>query len=242
MNLWKSKGLICLLILTGVLLLSCSGPAPGKDLDGAALLKESIETMAQLNSYGVNASVETYGEDSDRRLALLQATITYHRSPFAYSNLQELSAVSEDATQPDTQFTFYLFAKENNVYLFNSLTGLWNRDDSEAVNQNVASLANIFGSFDSEEFQDVKITKEQDDKATLEGKTSGSAFLYNLMQSFDSGLTGTFTAVINTQTKHMESFTYICPTDTGREEIDLMIKDFNQAAEVVIPSSALEAE
>lgn len=240
MNQRKIKGLLCLLILTTLLMVSCT--TPQSEIDGAALLKDSLNTMSQLNSYTTNASVETYGKDSDRRLALLQATITYHRSPFAYSNLQELSAVSSDPTQPDTQFVFYLYGKDQKVYLFNSVTGLWSQEDSEAVNQNVSSLADIFGSFETDEFTDVVVTQEKNGKATLEGKTSGSKFLYNLMQSFDQTLTGTFTTVIDVESKNMESFKYICPTDTGREEIYLLMKDFNQSPEVVIPSGALQAE
>lgn len=242
--IFSFKKITVFLMLTIIVfsLAACGNQSSVGDINPNELVNESIQVMKDLKSYVANVSVEATSKETESLLSQIKATVTYHEEPFAYSNLQEISApVAENSTMMD-QFTFYLLAKDEAVYMYNPLTGLWSEDNNPEINRTVVELANIFDSFSVENFDELTIASQDKTKITIEGNANSSSFLYNLMQSIDPTIIGSFTMVIDSETKYLESMTYLPQLDTDsddvKQEIKITVRAFNEAPEVVIPEEA----
>ncbi|KAB3532439.1 hypothetical protein F8154_11885 [Alkaliphilus pronyensis] len=207
------------------------------------ILKASIEKMQAANSYVCNTTVNLIDADGETDRGKLTATITYHREPFSYSNLQEMQASSNDISGMEN-LDLSLYVKDEVAYMYNSITGFWINDDDKEFVDGIKELANILDSFSPDYFVDLEDAKMEEDKIVIEGNTNGSGFLFNLMQAIEKDATGTFQMIIDEDTNYIESFFYNVTIDsegeTSNYEIELRFEEVNNGPEVVIPESALK--
>ncbi|SCY73727.1 hypothetical protein [Alkaliphilus peptidifermentans] len=205
------------------------------------LLSASIEVMKNVDSYVADTRVGLVDQEGVLTDQLM-ATITYHNSPFSYSNLQEMQASSNDAGIVD-DLQLYLLVKDDVAYIYNSITGIWLDDEDDKLIGSIKELSNIFGSFESNYFIDLENVETKDNRVTIRGNTNSSAFLHNLMQAIDAEATGAFETVIDENTNFMESFHYTVDIESEgkmtKHQIDISLKSINNAPEIEIPESAL---
>jgi|GEM_PF-2846318 len=242
-NFSTTKSLVLILF---VLVLTLSGCQAIKKDSGnpEAVLKEAINNMKTLESYEAKVAVQIAPEEPAADGGHMKADIIYHKNPFSYFNGQELAMTSGDSNQTLDKIELKNYVKDGVAYMYQSITGIWAKDDSKELIKQVQDLANIFDSFEADQFTELRIKDENKDSIVIAGMTKNSEFLYNLMQNFDESVNGSFEMVVGKDKKYIESLIYTpnIETETGHvnHEINLEIKSLNKAPEVVVPTEAME--
>ncbi len=242
MSYFSLKKTPVLILLVLVLILSGCQAIQKNSSDPEALLKDTLDNMKALESYESSVTVKIAPEEPEADGGSMRADIVYHKEPFQYSNLQELAMTSGDSDESLDKIELKNYVLDGVAYMYQSITALWvNESDKELIGQ-VEELANIFDSFNPEDFSELRIKEDTKDKVVIAGMTKNSDFLYNLMQNFDESVSGAFEMVITKDKSYMEKLTYTpnIETEDGHvnHEIIIEAKSFNEAPEIVIPEEA----
>ena len=242
-NSSTTKSLVLILFILVLVLSGCQAIKKNNG-NPDAVLKEAISNMKALESYEANIVVKIAPEEPAADGGHMMADIVYHKNPFSYSNEQELAMTSGDSDKALDKIELKNFVKDGIAYMYQSITDVWAKDDSKELISQVQELANIFDSFEADQFTELRIKEETKDNIVIAGMTKNSAFLYNLMQNFDEGVNGAFEMVVGKDKKYIESLIYTpnIETESGHvnHEITIEVKSFNKAPEILVPAEAIE--
>jgi len=237
---FKKKTLFMLITILSIssILVGCIE----KNVKAEELVPQSIEVMKTLDSYLSDVQVIFTSELDEGGEVNMNATITYNKEPFAYSNVQEITSTSKSPDNPLDKLILSLIVKDGVIYTNNSLTGLWLDETNSKLLKEVEDNADLFQNFNIDQFTDLEVISINKNKVTIKATANNSAFLKSLLSSFDTEISGYVEMVIDIDTKYMESFTYYPEIDgkSGEQNrITIKTKDFNTANEVVVPKEAL---
>lgn len=227
--------IISLALVSSLLLVGCIE----KNVNVNELIPESIETMKALDSYSSNVQVDFASESGKVNM---NAIITYHKEPFAYSNVQEITSNNQGSDSPIDKLMLSIIAKDGVVYTNNSVTGLWLDETDPKLVKEVEDNGDLFQKFSSDQFTNIEVTSISKNKATITARSTNSNFLKNLLSSFDVKIIGNVEMIIDIKTNQIESFIYYPEINNGSDKSDkitITTKDFNNATEVVVPQEAL---
>lgn len=241
-SIFKRKSILTLIVITLSSLILGGCIEKNIKVDANELLPESIEITQGLDSYVSNVQVIFTSETSEGGQINMDAVITYHQNPFAYSNIQEITSTSKSPDNPLDKLTLSLLVKDGVAYTNNSVTGLWIDESDPKLIKEVTDNGDLFQSFAIDQFADLEVLSVEKNKATIKASTNNSDFLKGLLNSFDTSITGDVEMIIDIETKYIESFIYYPEMDGKSKEdnkITIKAKDFNTAPEVVIPEEAL---
>jgi len=239
-NFFKSK-----IIFTIITVLSVSLILVGcieRNVNASELLPQSIETMKALDSYISDVKVSFTSESDEGGQVNMNAIITYNKEPFAYSYTQEITSSSKSADNPFDKLVFSLVAKDGVLYKNDPITGLWTDDKDPTLIKAVEDTGDFFQNFNPDQFTDLEVVSVSKNKATIKAQATNSAFIKNLINSFDTSITGDVEMIIDIETKYIESLIYypeVNGTSGQNNKITILTKDFNSAPEVVVPEEAL---
>lgn len=233
----KNLFTVITILIVSLLLGGCVEKKSNVNVD--ELLPQSIETMKNLNSYKSTVQIEF---SSKGEKVNMNAIITMHKEPFAYSNIQEITSIGKSKENTLDKIVLSLFVKDGVVYTNNSIVGFWMDEEDPELLKQVEENSDMLHSFSPDQFGDLTVVSTDKGKIKLKGETKNSGFLKQLMDSFDAKITGEVEMIIDNETKYLESFIYYPTIDgkTGKEnKITLTFRDFNTATNVEIPKEAL---
>lgn len=230
-----------MLIITIILSLNLVGCVE-KSINPAEILPKSIDVMKNLDSYSSSVTVNFVSESKEDSQVNINALVTYHKEPFAYSNIQEITTTTESSDNPFDKFMLSLISKDGVVYTSNSITGLWLDETNPSIVKEVELNGEIFQNFNANQFTDLELISINKNKATIKGRSNKSDFIKSLLSDFSLDIVGDVEMIINTKTNHLESFVYY-PEINGKldknNKITIITKDFNNASEIIVPEEAL---
>jgi len=206
------------------------------------LLPESIETMKTLDSFVSDVKVSFKSESGEGGQVNMNALITYHKEPFAYSYTQEITSSNQSSDNPFDKLVFSLIAKDGVIYKNDPITGLWTDEQDPNMIKIVEDTGDFFQNFTTDQFTNLEVVSVSKNKATIKAQANNSVFLKSLINSFDTSITGDVEMIIDIERNYIESFIYypeVNGTSGENNKITIITKDFNNAPEVVVPQEAL---
>lgn len=237
--LGKKSFLSIILVLGLSLILAGCGQ---ENVNADELLPESIEAMKGLESYTSNVHVKFVSESDESGYVNMEAGITYHKEPFAYSNIQAITSSNQNPDNPFEKLILSLIVKDGTIYTNNSITGLWVDETDANLVKEIENNGDFFTQFTSDQFTDLEVVSVNKRKANIKARANSSAFITGLLNSFDTNTLGDVELTIDTETKYMESLIFY-PEFNGKQnkenKITITTKDFNTAPEVVVPKEAI---
>jgi len=183
-KLFKKKiiGTILTILSFSLILVGCIE----RNVNAHELLPQSIATMKALDSYSSDVLVTFTSESDESNKVNMHAFITYHKDPFAYSSIQEITSTNPSSDNPFDQLALSLIVKDDVIYTSNSVTGLWLEETESKVVEEVKNSGDIFQNFNENNFSDLEVLSTDKNKTSDEyGVLISQLFEYNGLKLMD---------------------------------------------------------